>query len=480
MEDNLQDELNEDVVSESEDLQDASDLIRGKKNNTEMNNTGNHAEYQVFIGNAYLNGQSGFKRILESFGTNSSKKKVFNLTEVSDCIDFIENRDNNESLILAIIISAFEIVPISEIPTLMTLLQDSMPNLIQDVADGEVRETYYGSTYISINSLLQTINGKLFETDEDQKCVGLSSEDSLLLVVIWEQFPKLRQSITNWLILIVDQENTNKLNAYQLTMAFKQLISLDPSDAKSRIIPRLCENEKNIGLLGALAFTLYKMPIMEKFAIELAAEWLDKNYWKSYVVFVSYLNINDLPPEIKSGFKKIITINLIKGNKDSLLFFAMACSHSELINYLIIDVLNDLFCGDKHNRDMALKSYLNLLRYAYYFVSNENKDLPLVIFSTKNDLERISIILNEIMSKYDYRKRLYIILKAYIKELSNYNYDERTYKRLVAYFIAISMVTDSICKDVIFYLERCNNDLADNLIDEINKINKEAQNGIVL
>ncbi len=452
----------EDVPDEKEEIDDPDELEKAKRFN-EFTVKDNMAQYQIFIQNLD-NLFAGYKQSPKGTKVKQDVKK-YDLRNPDDCSEFVEKYRDSEYVAVAVILSAFEVVSIGDLPDLEERLLEYLPTA--EKLDDETADAYrtQRNPYISLNSILAVIGGEKFTAGDGRTYVSLGEDTEQALVNILELFPVLRRTIIMWLIHLheVYQYHTG-FDAYQIMAAFARVISVDISDAKTQIFPKLYTNPDNVGLLGNLAYRLYGEVAVKKDIEDIIMRWVRSDsiwLWKSACLAYVFLVEDGNNISFETGLYQAVRKRFYDMNKNDLNFLAVLLIQSKHFRSMLAEII---FCtySDMDSREEKLylsQRYINLVRYGYYQVKLAAKELPLVACDTKRQQECLIPVVEQIMHAYHLRKQLYAILRAYLEELSGYEFSADTINHISAYFYNMAF-DSSYLKDVLFFLQGCKNKAA--------------------
>lgn len=99
-------------------------------------------------------------------------------------------------------------------------------------------------------------------------------------------------------------------------------------------------------------------------------------------------------------------------------------------------------------------------RFNYYEVNSTRMELPLVVCDTKQQQEYLTDVLGEVMTTYRLRKQMYAILQAYLKELSRYEFSEKTVRHMAAFCCNLYSKDREYKEDLEDVLFECHNSAA--------------------
>lgn len=456
---------------EKEQLDSEEELEQEKRSLHEFNAKENIADTQWFIQN--LDKVFNINCYMKQEGTVSQERlneRTYDLENKKDCVEFIEEHMGDEYLLVALILCTFEFVTLGDLPNLRAELGTYLPQKEVMESKEEKHFFYQNNPYLSLDSIFDVIGAKQFIVEEGQQCVGFGKESTQVLANVWEQFPALRQAIILWLIHLNDTyEMSTALRTYQIFMAFERFISLDIVDAKMKIFPRLYENEKNIGLLGFLAYKLYCNSNLKQDVMNIMEQWIKtdlKWIWKCVCLTYCYFGEReeDFPYEKQLKRKLVRKLSCLDNIEHN--FIANLLQNSKRFRSFVIDILCEMNDMRESKVDGA-QLYLKLLRKCYFYVNSKHTELALVCCDTVWQQNQLTSIVSEIMCNYYLRNQLYAILKVYLKELSDYRVSKKTIKHIAAYFYNMSLAGKEYQLDIIDWLEECDNKVSRQILDFI-------------
>lgn len=469
---NAESETDENRSTETED-----DLIRDKRDN-QFNASKNSANMQIFLQNANFNGGTGFKQILDLLGTGSSKK--YNLEKEEDCAEFFRTCKNREYLTLAIIISVFEIVAVGDLANLKETLMLSLPPIFQLDNEGKEIHSLQNDPYLSLNTALSVIGGKMFITDEGQQCVGYKKGSKKVLSNIWIQFPDLRKAIVTWLLKVNNTfECQTAFEAYQITTAFVRIISEDFLYAQKQVFVRLYSRPDNLGLLARIAIELMKKEETKNNTLHMVMRWAESDsgwLWKSAFLVYLYTGEKYFDARFEDTLTKTIRNKFYKLENADLKFIAILACYFKEARRIVSAVFKYLYKLNHGGADKQLAYiYLRLIRYGYYEINDKLTELPFVVCDSKEQMKRLVPILKYSMTQYNLRCRLYLILRVYIEEIANYDTLPSTVRRITAYFYCLAENDGDYQRDILFFLRECNGNVAENVYHMLAEIYKRGE-----
>lgn len=474
-------ESNEEAeVEEKESIDNPEELEAEKRNFNEFNAKENTADAQLFV-------QSLDKLCINYYydkGKNVQKEtkeeKTYDLKNQQDCVKFIEKYNGSEYLLVAVVLCMFEFVTLGDLPKLRIELASFLPQMVIKEGEDENTLPYQSNPYLSMNSIFHIIGAEQFTIAGGQQCAGFGKESNRVIINIWEQFPALREPIILWLIHLNEiYKIETGLRTYQIATAFERIISLDITDAQRKIFPRLYQSETNVGLLGFLLYKLHCNELLEKTANTIMKQWLETNsewYWKSACLSYFYHKENEEVFLLEKQLKDKIRKEVRYFKDEDYNFLASLLQKSKHFRVLFISVLNAAY-NDKDARGRVREIYFKLVRMCYYRVNVRYMELPMVCCDTALQQEQLKPMIEDIMHNYYMRRRLYAILRVYLKELSGYKVQTKTLMHISAFFYNLSLVGMDYKPDVINLLETCENKVSEQILQTLKSIEtKEEEN----
>lgn len=465
----------EETIEETEEIDKSADLEKEKQIQimNEFNAEGNMAGTQVFVNAGCLN--MSYKQSSEDINVKVSSKE-YDLRDSGECSEFIEEYKNSEQLAIAIILSTFEVVALGDLPDLQKNLMRYLP--LPKMLEGEETENYYSrqNSYISLNTILATVGGKKFITEEGQMCAGLGEDSKQALANILEQFPLLRDPIVSWLIHMNEiYKYRTTFEAYQIIAAFSRVISLDIIDAQKRIFPQLYTNPRNIGLLGNLMSKLYEEPALRNDIESIILQWIKSDsiwLWKAACLAYSFFMEDGVCISYEPLLYKAVRRRFFRFRKEDWNFISTLSMQSGHFRTMVASIFCDVYkkSETREMRMMIAQIYINLIRCGYYRVNSSLIELPFVACDTKQQQKDIRQIVAQIMSIYHLRKQLYVILQTYLKELSNYDFSEDVINHISAYFYNMVSNDKAYQKDILFFLKNCESKAANHIYKKLYSI----------
>ena len=471
-------------MSEMSEKISASDFAKEKqqeKNKSVIENNGGVAGNQYVVHNITNNFggyQSGLREVTERNNAPDQETKVYDLAKAEEFAVFGETFKAGEHFAIAIMLSVFEYVELDDLQNLKSRLLSELPKVVDEEGNEvAVRQ----NPYFSINSVLKTMQGKIYETDAGDKCIGLGNKRPLALKNLWEQFPSIHGSISRWLLDVSEIfEYRTNFDAYQITTALVTIIKQDFSAGVRHIFQRLYSNSNNAWLLGAITLMLYDdenyrdriLPIMNDW-VSSRSQWL----WKSAYYVYSYVKQGAENDKFDSELRKLLEFRLGRlidfridiFSFDDVLYISRFLIYSERARTLVSKVLGAISkkCMGYDNKQILIMVYLLCLRTGYFAISCEYTAFPLVACDTKNQLLDIQPLVSISLQRYETRQMLFSLIEAYLKELSDYSVEEKVIKRIKAYFVLLAERNSRHVADIVMMLKNCKCQLADDIASTI-------------
>ena len=440
----------------NEPISSPSELEEEKRTTRDFYAQNNTGHIQVFIQSLEslnLGVQPKEDKSLEKLAS-----KTYNLRNRADCADFVEHYKCSDYLAIAIILSVFELVALSDLPELQATLVKMLPAM--ELAELEDTATVVSNPYISTNTFLATIGGKQFVTEDNRIYVGLGENFFQAFQNLWELFPSLRDSILEWLIQLYQiYQFRTAFDAYQMSNAFAKIISLDFVAAKKHIFSKLYSEREYTGLLGGIVCKLYDNSDLREDLTFMLKDWANSPSWLWRPLYLAY---SFLPPEIRPEeidilIKKTVNKRLAHMTRDDSGFFAILLMGSEYFRTLFSQLLNHKIQKAimRKERLFIAQNYLYLIRNSYYLVDASHPELPLVTCDTADQLRALSPVLSQVISHISLRRQLYAVLRVYLKEISNYCYTDELFDHTAAYFYKIVQDLPEYQEDIREFLSDC-------------------------
>lgn len=444
----------EEFEEDDENADESEDLEKRKQKINEFNVEGNQALNQINIQTLDLKVNYNEK----SENERKKTKSRYDLQRKEDCIKFVENFKNSDYLATAIILCVFEAVMVEDFPWLMESLLKYLP-----ISKDEEKYNKHPDSYIALDTILEVMGAQKFITDEGEACISLGINNVRPLGNIWEQFLRLRERIISWLMYLVEiQKYSTVFESYQMVTAFAKIIFLDNRTAEKHIFPRLYSNPENAWLLGNILFKLYVKDTEKEYWDELIIKWAySKSNWlwkASYLAYALFVE-HGITLKYEKRLKKVLSEKICLLRKKDISFIVSILSLSAKVRSMFCEILNIAYMNEE-NKEVVVYKYLSILRNGFYRVRSSCIEIPLLICDTKEQQDYLKKIIHHIMAKNSLQKQLFSILKAYIKEITDYKYSEKVVLYLTAYFCNMSAGKKENVKEIIYFLKECECKLA--------------------
>ena len=274
-------------------LKTSGDIAKEKQIYNSGNYIGNNqAKNLMIIENAVINGGMSLNDYnIKDVTTNvRNVDKVYDLSIAEEFAEFGEKVKGGEHFAVAVILCVFEYVELDDLQDLKLKLLNEFPKT-NDEEGNEI--AIRQNPFISIDSLLKTINGKMFVLDNGTNCIGLGKNRPQALKNLWQQFPSLRSSIARWMINVSDtfQYRTNFKTA-QITNAFVNVLKMDFNAGVNHFFQRFVSDSEKYILLGLIAIELYNDINYRQKILPFIKQWADSSSsWKWKSALYVYSNI---------------------------------------------------------------------------------------------------------------------------------------------------------------------------------------------
>ena len=210
-----------------------------------------------------------------------------------------------------------------------------------------------------------------------------------------------------------------------------------------------------------------------EYAQQLIKQWLsDTRGWFWMPVSLVYVLQAETEQSCnyENSLEKILANKITYLTKRNGFFLAQLLIQSKKLQILICRIFYRLFQQTDNygkRKDIA-KQYLRLIRMCYYQVDKVKYELPLVVCERFEQHRQLGKILWIVMEEYSFRRQLYIILQAYLKEISEYSVSQKTITYLSAYFCNMYQ-DESYREDVISFLKDNQNAVSNMILDRLIK-----------
>ena len=437
-----------------QEIEDAEEL-RQKKEDDRFHIAGNLATTQIFINNLDSFNWKGISKTEEY----TSKVQTYDLNKQDECIEFIEKNQNTEHLMIALILSVFDRVALSD----LVYLKQGLGEFLITYGNSEKMDN---KPFFSVNSILEVIGGQKFKTADGKIWLSMKNGSELALGNIIEQFPELKDIIVHWLVNVgnADIEETS-FDIYQLAMAFERIVKLDLDMAEKYIFPLLYEHTHNSALLGLLIYWMYRNKESKEVASRQLQYVIQREQsweWKIACIVYSYFVENEEGFAYEGQTKSLLRRKIVTGRREDYMFISMLMIQSRGFRTVITEIYNMTYkkAMQRSEQEQIACSYIKLVRISYYQISKIQIELPLIACDSYKQQENIQLVLNMVINTYSLRKQLYAILKAYMNEISNYVVARRSVRHIAAFFYNLLQVDSDYREDILEFLETCRSKVA--------------------
>lgn len=456
------------LQEEKEEYDNSEELEEKKRAVNEFNVEDNEANIQTFIQSPqalYINYYSQGGKILPP---EKTENRTYDLRNQVECSEFVEHYKNGEYLSAAIILSVFEVVALSDLSRLSLSLMEHLPankTVEADAQESGVQQ----DAYISLRTIMSVIGGESLITEDGRQCIGLGKDSQQILKNFFELFPALRCSINSWIIQVNSTlQLRTTFDAYQIIMAFVRIISVDPFDAKRNIFPQLYANPANAGLLGNIVYRLHENNETKEEADAIIKQWMRSDstwLWRPLCLEYSMYTENKPDSVYETGIVKLLCKRIYAFSRSDISFIARILFQSKSFRTMITEVISRGFELSRTEGERIYVSflYIKLVRQSYYKVNRKNMELPLVACDTKGQQKNIAGVIGMVMSEYNLRKQLYAVLKAYLNEISGYEFSSNIVIHISAFFYNMTLAGRRYQADILQFLKGCNNKMSEQI-----------------
>ncbi len=464
---------------EGEEVGSSAELEEKKRIVNESQVSNNTTDLLLNVQNLYGTIVLGERKAVTSNALVTEKK--YALQNIDECVAFIEEHKDSEYLAVAMILSVFEAVALSDLPDLVRQLMDYLPESeVQHKDENEYgnKQSKY-NPYISLNSILSIINGEQFTAEDGRLYVSLGKHAKQVLVNIAGQFPALHQIMTEWLIHLHEVFSYHtSFDAYQMVAALSRIISIDIIDAKVHVFSRLYTNPNNAGLLGNLAYRLFKEAALKDEVASIIIHWIQSSsiwLWKAACLAYTFLMEDDEEISFENKLKSKVCERILMFEGVEVSFFARLMMQSKYFRTLWAAALSDAFdqASTREKRIDVAHLYIRVERHCYYQVSDFYVEMPLIACDTKQQQIYLAPIVKQVMVNYYLRRQLYAILGAYLRELSTYNFSENTINHISAFLHNMISGDIGYQQDVLYFVSQQKNKAATQIYKRLCSIYRE-------
>ena len=424
---------------EKEKIETADELLKEKADN-EFIARENTAQIQIFVQNANFDNKADIKQVLDLVNAGGENKKQFDLRTMEDCAEFFDTCKQREYIALAIVLSVFEIVPIGDYANMKDVLMEYLPPVLQANQEGKEMYVQQTNSYISLNSALSVVRGKIFITDDGQRCIGYGEGGKEVLSNIWVQFPDLRKPMINWLIRVYETfEYKTSFEVYQVVCAFTRIITEDFQYSQRQVFEKLCEEPDNLGLIARLAQELLEDKRFERDVLNMVLRWMKSEsewLWKAALLVCIHTYGTDIDGQLHKTMIHAMKGRMFALRNSDFQFISLFAGNARNVRTIMAFVFYELYQSDNMQGEERLaRIYLKMIRYGYYQVNRNKISLPFVTCDSKEQMESMQFVLTYIMTRYDLYRQLCRLLQVYLEEISDYDVSSGMLKRLTGFFM---------------------------------------------
>lgn len=447
-------------VEVCEEIDTAEELEYKKREIREFNAENNSAQNQIFIqdlgkGNLTFNYYSDK---MQPISSSASVKKRYNLQEVQECIEFVETYRKSEYLVTVLLLGIFEAIDISEFISLKEKLVNFLPtNTYYDAEGNKIQETAE-NPYVALNSVLEVIGAKRFTSQEGKQCVTLGENSIVILNNVLEQFPVLRSAVVKMMHAMLEDGYSNIFYEYQIAMGMKRLYSLKIVTKNDSLFNVMYQNSRCVKILSIFIYSLYKTDKedAEKILEYCLAQEIE-GLWKCVSLVYALFGENKEAFKYEAELRKLLVKKMRYMRKQELNFMADILIQSKCFREMICSVFSEVYrkCRTRAEHRHLAQLYLYLVKNCYYRVSSLAVELPLVVCDTKQQQENLASLLEIVMEEYRLREQIYAVLKAYLREVSHYEFSNKTIIHTAAFCCNLSAETECYLEDIKDVLKEC-------------------------
>lgn len=465
--------------AEKEAAETADELVKEKADNKFIARE-NTAQIQIFVQNANFNNKSDFKQVLDLVNLNTGNDKKYDLRRMEDCSEFFSTCRKREYIALAVMLSVFEIVPIGDYVNLKDILTEYLPAVLQIDEEGKEMHVQQTDSYISLNTALSVIGGKIFITDDGQQCIGYGEGFEDVLRNIWIQFPDLRKPMISWLLRTNELlEYKTSFEVYQIVGAFVRIITEDFQYAKRHVFGRLYSEPDNLGLIARLAQELLGNKKFRTDILNIVLKWTESEsdwLWKSALLVCLHIYGSGVDEQLQEAMVCTLRKRMFGFSNSDLRFIVSFSWNAVNVRTIMAFVFNDLYqSSNTRGKESLAWIYLKMIRYGYYQVNRNKIDLPFVTCDSHEQIDSLCAVLSFIMSRYDLYCQLCWILQAYLEEISGYAVSLGTLNHITAFFYVLTREKYDYQGDILLFLSELKGSIAKEIHDRLMKIYKRNE-----
>ena len=451
---------------ERSDIDDPEELAEKKKSIHKFKAEGNIASIQLFIQNMVLHSNED----AEFQSSKKGKKKKYNLYELNDCIKFVEQFGYSYNLMVVLILCMFDIVEPFEIYNLYNSLKNFLP---QNTLD----EKKSDSPYISLNTVLDMLDGKQFVQKDEKIYVVWVKDSKKILFQLWKQFRVLYDSCIQWLLWLSKEEGYSTYRwVERLANAFEKVLACKIFDDKSYLLFKLSQDPFNAMLLGTVAYKLYQDKKWAEKWGTLVHSWIySQKYWlkrAAAVIITLAVERKGVSPYEKKEIEKMFASWLPYLKNSDAAFLAPLLCQSKQIRNMLINGMNvstrNILSREDHLK--LSQNYLRIVRQCYYYIDEKFQELPLIICDTSEQNIKLQPILEYLIFQPLQWRQLCAIIKAYTKEISEYTFSDRLISRFTAYCGNIINIDSDFAEELFRELKSYHNIVCEKTVEKLYQI----------
>lgn len=411
----------------------------------------------IINGGAHFN-DGNFREVKQTLKETVDK---YDLSNAEEYAAFGEKFKSSEYFAFAVVLCVFEYVELNDLQFIKSKLLDELPTIINEAGE-EV--PVHRDPFISTESMLKIINGKMFVSDISENCIGLGESRQMALKNLWQQFPSLRTNIVNWLINLSNNfRYRTRFNVRMIVSAFINIFKIDFNAGVTNFFQKFVSDERKSWLMGCIATELYNDIAFRDLILPHIYRWVDSKVtwlWKPAVyVYSSIKGENNTNFEKK--IREFISSYLLKSIKETdvgdIYYLTVRAFWSEGLRDIIASIFNENISKTSNfaKKYLICSLYLEILHCGYLAVTSNRISLPLVICDNKQQLVYILPVIEVALFNYNARCFLFMLLEAYLKEISAYNVPINILNRLKAFFKLIIIKYPKFQDDIMSFLTKC-------------------------
>lgn len=463
-----QDETNIDELNEGNEEIEDSEELEHCKNVKSFNAEGNRAQNQIFVQDI---GNGGFTinyylGDMQPVTKKASSDKTYDLRKQQDCIEFVENYNDSDFFVVAFILCVFEGVIMSDIAGIKACIENSDNKRFQKNENQDY-------LYTALNTIFATIEACKSTTKNGEQCISIGEKTYLALLNMLEQFPTLQDLFFKFVVSFTEKKKYHTLfYDFQLAASLAKIYSANIMDIKNDLLPELFKNIDNVYLLGKLICELhYNNEKESTYILEQCME--ETNLWEWRVVVFSYVlfNRNRLSFPYEREVRRLLWNKIIGRKKSDYKFLAQMLLASKAFRNMICEVYEYAYRNSTYERQKEIaQNYIFLVRRCYYQVNLDYMELPMVACDSLHQQECLVDVLKRVMSEYRLRKQMYAILAAYLRELAEYEPEERVINHIAVFCCNLSSDDVEFQEDLLEALDKCHGIVAKKVIKKVIEI----------